>query len=61
MSDVVVRIRARAFSGDGLKYHLVLVSGSDVRVWDPISGYFTNVNILDAAAKKRAILAAKRG
>ena len=60
VTDVVVRIRAKAFQKEGLRYHLAMVSGSDVRIWDPVAGYFTNVHSLDDKAKKRAIATARR-
>lgn len=54
-TERVVTIRARAFSGDGLRKHQCLVdTDGTVRVWDPVAGHYTACHRLSAKAKAKA-------
>lgn len=65
-----VTIRAKAFSGEGVRTHRVLVDADTflpmtktvvhglVRVWDRVAGHYTSCHTLTREAKKRARAAA---
>lgn len=53
-----ITIRAKAFSGEGVRTHQVQVDGSTVRVWDSVAGHYTLCHSLSKAAQRRAIKAA---
>lgn len=52
-----VTVRARAFSGQGIKSHRMLIADGAVKVYDPIAGYYTSCHSLSAASVKRIIRA----
>jgi len=56
--DKVIVMRCKAFSGEGVREHKVMVSGNEVRVWDSIAGHYTSCHSLGRAAVARAIRAA---
>ncbi|MCE5336801.1 MAG: hypothetical protein LLG06_19665 [Desulfobacteraceae bacterium] len=48
-------IRARAFSGEGIREHRVMVDGDGtVRVYDSAAKHFTRCHILSISAQQRA-------
>jgi len=51
-------IRAKAFTGEGVRMHQVQIDGNTVRVWDSVAGHYTVCHILSTAAQLRAIKAA---
>jgi len=54
-AGVVVLARAKAFAGEGVREHRMLVDDVNVRVWDDVAGYYTLVHRLSPAAVKRII------
>lgn len=52
-TSVVIMARARAFSGQGMRYHNFLVTGNDIKVWDPIAGHYTSCHSMDAETLAR--------
>jgi hypothetical protein len=52
-AEVEITARAKAFSGEGVRWHKFLVRGVDVKVWDPVAGHYTNCNSLGVATKSR--------
>jgi hypothetical protein len=52
-TEVEIIARAKAFSGQGVRQNLFLVTSSEVKVWDPVASHFTNCNALTYAAKAR--------
>ena len=50
-----ITIRAKAFSGEGVRTHDALVeSDGTVLVWDSVAGYFTSCHSLSTSAIRRA-------
>lgn len=52
-----ITIRARAFSGQGVKTHRMLITDGTVKVYDPIAGYYTSCHSLSPASVKRIVRA----
>lgn len=64
--DTEVTIRARAFSGEGIRTHRCRVDADSVlpmtgavvhgliRVWDSVAGHYTTCHSLSDSAKRRA-------
>lgn len=52
-NDTIITARAKAFSSEGVRTHRFLVAGSDVRVWDPVAGFFTSCHSLAPSAVRR--------
>ncbi len=49
-----VTIRARAFSGESVRNHVVRVEGDDVLVWDSVAGHYTRCHCLSKSAIAKA-------
>ena len=50
-----IKIRARAFSDEGIREHRVAVDeDGTVRVWDGVAGYYTTCHCLCDSAIRRA-------
>ena len=61
-TETALTIRCRPFGPRSLREHRVLVSGTEeVRVWDPIAGYYTLCHSLTPAAQQRIVRAAIGG
>lgn len=54
-AQVPMTIRARAFTGSPVRTHRVLVDDVNVRVYDPVAGYYTLCHVLSPAAVRRII------
>jgi hypothetical protein len=54
-AGVLITARAKAFSGQGIRPHRMLVDDVNVRVWDDVAGYYTLCHCLTPAAVKRII------
>jgi hypothetical protein len=55
MGDMIIKMRCKAFGGEGVRINLLQVSSDgSVRVWDRIAGHYTACHILSAAAQLRA-------
>ena len=54
-AQVEMTVRAKAFTGENVRKHLVMVDDLNVRVWDSVAGYFTLRHSLSKAAVKRII------
>ena len=54
-AGVVITARAKAFTGQGVREHRMLVDDVNVRVWDDVAGYYTLCHALSQAAVKRII------
>lgn len=54
-AGVVITARAKAFGGEGVREHRMLVDDVRVRVWDSVAGYYTTCHSLSKAAIKRVI------
>jgi len=51
----MISIRAKAFSGEGIRTHDALVEADGtVLVWDSVAGYYTSCHALSASAIRRA-------
>lgn len=60
MSDRMIEMRCKAFSGEGVRMNCVQVSDcGTVRVWDSVAGHYTTCHCLSAAAQRRARKAAR--
>ena len=58
-TNTYVTIRAKAFSGEGVRTHRCRVEqDGTVRVWDSIAGHYTVCHSLSASAMRRARQAA---
>lgn len=59
-SEVEITVRAKAFSGEGIKTNKFLVRGNEVSVWDGVAGHYTTCHSMSPATIRRiAKLAAK--
>ena len=54
-AGVVITARAKAFSGEGVREHRMLVDDVSVRVWDSVAGHYTLRHSLSDAAVRRII------
>lgn len=54
-AQVELTIRAKAFTGEGVREHRVMVDGVNVRVYDSVAGYFTLLHCLSKRAVARII------
>ena len=54
MSTKTTTIRAKAFSGEGVRTHRIMIEDGRVLVWDSIAGYYTSCHSLSAATIRRA-------
>lgn len=52
-TTTTITARAKAFSCEGVRTHRFLITDTEVRVWDPVAGYFTNVHSLSTSAQRR--------
>ena len=52
----VIVVRAKAFSGEGVRHHTVLVDEQAVFVWDSVARHFTSCHALSQRAIKRIVL-----
>ena len=52
---VEMTVKAKAFTGEGVREHRVMVDDVNVRVWDPVAGHFTLCHALSKGAIKRII------
>ena len=60
MSDRMIKMRCKAFSGEGVRMNYLQVSDDGkVRVWDGVAGHYTMCHCLSAAAQRRARKAAR--
>lgn len=58
--QVELTVSAKAFSGEGVRTHRVLVEDNDVRVYDHVAGYYTNCHSLSAGSQQRIIKLAQQ-
>lgn len=58
-NEIEITLRAKAFSGQGVKTHRMTVSEGTVRVWDSVAGHYTTCHSLSPAAVKRALRAVR--
>lgn len=54
-ATVELTVKAKAFSGEGVRTHRVMVDDVNVRVYDPVAGYFTSCHCLSESAIRRII------
>ena len=54
-----IKMRVKAFSGEGIRDYRVLVDNDDVLVWDSVAGHYTTCHSLCGSAIKRAKRLAK--
>ena len=55
MTTTNITMRAKAFSGEGVREHRLAVDGDGtVRVWDSVAGHYTLCHSLSGAAIARA-------
>jgi hypothetical protein len=59
-NPIEITVRAKAFTGEGVREHRVLVEGGKVSVWDSVAGHYTTCHSLSAAAVKRIARKATR-
>lgn len=53
-TDKTLTIRAKAFSGEGVRTHKVTADNSGtIRVWDPVAGHYTTCHALSTSAIRR--------
>lgn len=60
MTSKTFTVRAKAFSGQGVREHEVMVDDGRVRVWDPVGKIYTVCHSLTASAQKRILKLAER-
>lgn len=60
-ATVEMTVRAKAFTGEGVKTHRVMVDDVNVRVYDSVAGHFTLCHSLTPKAVKRIIARAASG
>jgi hypothetical protein len=61
MVDMIIKMRCKAFGGEGVRMNLLLVSSDgSVRAWDRIAGHYTSCHSLSVAALRRARQEAER-
>lgn len=54
IADKVLTIRTKAFSGEGIKKHRVMVDADGtVRVYDSVAGYYTTCHSLSQGTQAR--------
>lgn len=52
--EIVANVRCKAFSGQGVKNHRVLVeSDGSVLVWDVVAGHFTRCHALSESTQRK--------
>lgn len=56
---VEITARAKAFSGQGVRAHRMMISDGTVRVWDSIAGHYTTCHVMSAATQRRIARLAK--
>ena len=54
-AQVELTVRVKAFTGQAVKQHRVMVDDLNVRVYDPIAGYFTVCHCLTPRQVRRII------
>ncbi len=52
--DITIRMKCKAFRGQGAKLYAIRVSDDEVRVWDDVAEYYTTCHDLCPAAISRA-------
>lgn len=52
-NEIQITARAKAFSGQGVRQHLFLVTNDDVKVYDPIAQHFTSCHAMGYEVKSR--------
>lgn len=57
-AQVEMTIRAKAFSGEGVRQHRVMVDDANVRVYDSVAGHFTLRHSLSKKTVAKIIKAA---
>lgn len=60
-AQVEMTVRCKAFTGEGIKNHRVMVDDVNVRVYDDVAGYFTLRHILSRATVSKIIKRAASG
>jgi len=55
---VEMTVKAKAFAGQGVRSHRVMVDDLNVRVFDSVAGYYTLCHSLSKSAIRRIIKAA---
>lgn len=53
-------IRCAPWSHEGVRRHRVLIADGQVRVWDPIAGYYTICHSLSARTQRRICAGLRR-
>lgn len=51
----ILTIRAKAFTGEGVRSHRVKVENGFVAVWDSVAGHYTVCHALSTRAKVRIL------
>jgi hypothetical protein len=55
MGDMIIKMRCKAFGGEGVRMNLLQVSSDgSVRAWDSVAGHYTLCHDLSDAAQRRA-------
>jgi hypothetical protein len=54
-ADVEMFGKCRAFKGEPVRTHALLISGDVVRVWDDVAKHFTTCHSICASAQRRSI------
>jgi hypothetical protein len=58
--QIELTVKAKAFSGEGVRTHQVMVEDKTVRVYDPVAGYYTNCHSLSTGAQQRIVKLAQQ-
>ena len=58
--QIELTVKAKAFSGEGVREHRVIVEDKAVRVYDPVAGYYTNCHSLSVGAQHRILKLAQQ-
>jgi len=52
--DIIIKARAKAFSGENIRQHkFAVASDGTVRVWDSIAGHYTTCHSMTPATQRR--------
>lgn len=52
-NDKIITVRTKAFSGEGVREHKVMVEADALRVWDAVAGHYTLVHSISPASERR--------
>lgn len=49
-----INLRCKAFAHEPAREHLIMVTDTEIRVWDEVAGYFTRHHSLMPSAQRKA-------